>query len=98
MPAAGDPCPWPSRKTALRCGKHSGMNPPPDNTVERLDLAQSPDRLQVALHQQRYDFVLARLLAEDSVLEVGTGTGGFSRMIIERCQAYAGLEYRCRRL
>jgi SAM-dependent methyltransferase len=61
--------------------------------VERLDLEQSSDRLQVALHQQRYDFVLARLCPEDSVLEVGTGAGGFSQMIAGNCKEFTGLEY-----
>lgn len=64
-----------------------------DIAVERLDLEQSNDRLQVALHQQRYDFVLARLRPEDRVLEVGTGTGGFSRMVAERCNEFTGLEF-----
>jgi ubiquinone/menaquinone biosynthesis C-methylase UbiE len=61
--------------------------------VERLDLEQSDDRLQVALHQQRYEFVLARLSPGDSVLEVGTGTGGFSRMVVESCKEFTGLEH-----
>jgi len=60
--------------------------------VERLDLEQSDDPLQVALHQQRYEFVLARVSPGDSVLEVGTGTGGFSRMVAESCKEFAGLE------
>ena len=64
-----------------------------DIAVERLDLEQSNDRLQVALHQQRYDFVLARLRPEDCVLEVGTGTGGFSRMVAGRCKEFTGLEF-----
>jgi ubiquinone/menaquinone biosynthesis C-methylase UbiE len=61
--------------------------------VERLDLAHSHDRLQVALHQQRYDFALARLCPEDSVLEVGTGTGSFSQRVFGCCTGYTGLEY-----
>jgi ubiquinone/menaquinone biosynthesis C-methylase UbiE len=61
--------------------------------VERLDLEQSKDRLQVALHRQRYDFVLARLCPEDSVLEVGTGTGSFSQMVLGSCREFTGLEY-----
>jgi ubiquinone/menaquinone biosynthesis C-methylase UbiE len=61
--------------------------------VERLDLEQTKDRLQVVLHQQRYDFVLARLCPEDSVLEVGTGTGSFSQIVLGRCKGYTGLEY-----
>jgi len=64
-----------------------------ETAVERLDLEQSADRLQVALHQQRYDFALARLSPEDSVLEVGTGRGSFSQMILGRCRQFIGLEY-----
>ena len=60
--------------------------------VERLDLERSDDPLQVALHQQRYEFVLARVSPGDSVLEVGTGTGGFSRMVAESCKEFTGLE------
>lgn len=69
------------------------MSSAQNSAVERLDLEQSKDRLQVALHQQRYNFVLARLSPGDSVLEVGTGTGGFSRMVIENCKDHTGLEY-----
>jgi ubiquinone/menaquinone biosynthesis C-methylase UbiE len=64
-----------------------------DIAVERLDLEQSSDRLQVALHQQRYEFVLARVCPEDSVLEVGTGTGSFSQMVSASCREFTGLEY-----
>ena len=71
----------------------AGMSADCNNAVERLDLERTDDRLQVALHQQRYDFVLARLSPEDSVLEVGTGTGGFSQKVAGTCKKYAGLEY-----
>jgi len=64
-----------------------------DSAVERLDLEQSKDRLQVALHRQRYDFVLARLRPEDSVLEVGTGRGFFSQRVLGSCKEFTGLEY-----
>ncbi len=74
------------------------MIPSHDIAVERLDLEQSDDRLQVALHQQRYHFMLAHVSPEDSVLEVGTGRGFFSQMILGRCKQFAGLEYRCERL
>ena len=47
----------------------------------------------MALHQQRYEFVLARLSSDDSVLEVGTGTGSFSLMVLGNCKEYTGLEY-----
>jgi ubiquinone/menaquinone biosynthesis C-methylase UbiE len=71
----------------------SRMTCAPNSAVERLDLEQSGDRLQLALHQQRYDFVLARLCPEDSVLEVGTGTGGLSQRIASKCREFKGLEY-----
>jgi len=68
-------------------------NSPTGDAVERLDLVQSGDALQIALHQQRYDFALARIGNEDSVLEVGTGSGCFSQQVIGRCQQFTGLEY-----
>lgn len=61
--------------------------------VERLDTEFSKDALQVALHNQRYELALARIGAEDSVLEVGTGTGCFSQRVVGRCKDFTGLEY-----
>ncbi len=61
--------------------------------VERLDVEHSTDALQLALHDQRYEFALARIGIQDSVLEVGTGTGGFSRRVVGRCKDFTGLEY-----
>jgi ubiquinone/menaquinone biosynthesis C-methylase UbiE len=61
--------------------------------VERLDTEISKDALQVALHNQRYEFALARIGVEDSVLEVGTGTGCFSQRVLGRCKDFTGLEY-----
>ncbi len=60
--------------------------------VERLDVDSSNDRLQEALHRQRYQFVLSRLQQEDRVLEVGTGVGALSSELIKRCPSYIGVE------
>jgi len=60
--------------------------------VERLDAEKSEDRLQVLLHNQRYDFALKRISNEDTVLEIGTGAGFFSRILAEHCQSYTGIE------
>src|SRR5258707_13714461 len=60
--------------------------------VERLDIHNSSDRLQVALHRQRYDFALEHLGRSESVLEIGTGVGSFSPLLADRCEKYAGIE------
>ena len=60
---------------------------------ERLDTRSSSDRLQVALHQQRYDFVLQNLARLESVLEIGTGEGNLSVLLAPRCARYVGLEF-----
>ncbi len=44
-----------------------------------MDIGESQDRLQVALHRNRYDFVLQRLPPNQSVLEIGTGLGIFTQ-------------------
>ena len=44
-------------------------------TLERVDINQCEDKLQIILHRARYDFVLARLMPNQSVLEIGTGCG-----------------------
>jgi ubiquinone/menaquinone biosynthesis C-methylase UbiE len=64
-----------------------------DVAVERLDSAQSEDALQLALHRQRYEFALARIGPDDSLLEVGTGAGCFSEMVLGKCKDFTGLEY-----
>jgi len=51
--------------------------------VERVDVDHSHDALQQALHRQRYDFALSRIASTDSVLEVGTGMGFFSEMVVD---------------
>ncbi len=61
--------------------------------LERVNIANCPDRLQVALHRDRYDFVLAQLSAGQRVLEVGTGDGIFSKELLARCASYVGVEY-----
>lgn len=58
-----------------------------------MDIAHAHDRLQIALHRLRYDFVLARLPAGQSVLEIGTGLGFFTAELFPRCASYLGVEY-----
>jgi ubiquinone/menaquinone biosynthesis C-methylase UbiE len=60
--------------------------------VERLDAENSEDRLQVLLHNQRYDFALEQISREDMVLEIGTGAGFFSGILAQHCQSYTGIE------
>jgi len=61
--------------------------------LERMDINDSEDRLQVKLHQMRYDFVLARLPGDSKVLEIGTGVGAFTKQLFPKCKSYAGIEY-----
>ncbi|HZL14348.1 MAG TPA: methyltransferase domain-containing protein [Verrucomicrobiae bacterium] len=61
--------------------------------LERLDIENNSDLLQVALHRQRYDFVLKRLPPGQNVLEIGTGLGAFTRELFPRCGRYAGIEF-----
>ena len=65
----------------------------PSEAQERLDTRSSSDRLQVALHQQRYEFVLQNLSRLESVLEIGTGEGNLSVLLAPRCARYVGLEF-----
>jgi ubiquinone/menaquinone biosynthesis C-methylase UbiE len=62
-------------------------------TLERVDVEHCGDRLQVLLHRARYDFVLSRLAAGQSVLEIGTGAGTLTRELLPRCASYIGVEY-----
>jgi SAM-dependent methyltransferase len=61
--------------------------------LERVDLDDCQDLLQVALHRRRYDFVLERLPAGQKVLEIGTGPGVFTRELLPKCGSYTGVEY-----
>ena len=65
----------------------------PREAEERLDTRTSSDRLQVALHNQRYEFVLQNLARLDFVLEIGTGEGNLSVLLAPRCGRYVGLEF-----
>lgn len=62
-------------------------------TLERVDIDDCADRLQIVLHRARYDFVLARLKPGQQVLEIGTGPGTFTRELLPRCAGYVGIEY-----
>jgi ubiquinone/menaquinone biosynthesis C-methylase UbiE len=61
--------------------------------LERMDIGESQDRLQVALHRNRYDFVLRRLPSNQSVLEIGTGLGTFTQELFPKCGSYIGVEF-----
>jgi ubiquinone/menaquinone biosynthesis C-methylase UbiE len=58
-----------------------------------MDIGESEDRLQIALHRNRYDFVLQRLPPDQSVLEIGTGLGTFTRELFPKCGGYVGVEF-----
>ncbi len=58
-----------------------------------MDIGESQDRLQVALHRNRYDFVLQRLPPNQSVLEIGTGLGIFTQELFPKCDIYTGVEF-----
>lgn len=62
-------------------------------TLERVDITSCVDPLQIVLHRNRYDFVLARLRGDENLLEIGTGPGIFSLELLAQCQTYRGIEY-----
>lgn len=62
-------------------------------TLERVDIENCSDSLQIVLHRARYDFVLARLKPGQRVLEIGTGPGTFTRELFPKCASYVGIEY-----
>ena len=62
-------------------------------TLERVDVESCEDRLQIALHQGRYDFVLERIRPSEHLLEIGVGAGTFTNQILSKCQSYVGVEY-----
>ena len=62
-------------------------------TLERVDVENCQDRLQIVLHCARYDFVLARLKPEQKVLEIGTGAGTFTQALFPKCGSFVGVEY-----
>jgi ubiquinone/menaquinone biosynthesis C-methylase UbiE len=65
----------------------------PIKVVERMDVHESADLLQIALHNQRYDFALRRLKPDDHVLEIGTGLGVFTAMLAGKCASLTGIEF-----
>jgi SAM-dependent methyltransferase len=62
-------------------------------TLERVNVESCEDRLQVVLHRNRYDFVLARLGPGEDILEIGTGCGIFTRELLPLAKSYIGIEY-----
>lgn len=61
--------------------------------LERINIETSEDRLQSVLHRARYDFVLDRLKGGETILEIGTGPGVFSKELLARSGRYKGIEY-----
>jgi SAM-dependent methyltransferase len=66
--------------------------PSPLEAKERLDIEKTTDRLQAALHNQRFEFVLKQFTRVESILEIGTGVGSFSSFLAARCDDYTGIE------
>lgn len=62
-------------------------------TLERMDINESADRLQIVLHRNRYDFVRERLPRAQAVLEIGTGLGTFTQELLPQCGRYTGVEF-----
>jgi SAM-dependent methyltransferase len=62
-------------------------------TLERVDITNCVDPLQIVLHRNRYDFVLGRLRGNENLLEIGTGPGIFSLELLAQCRTYKGIEY-----
>jgi SAM-dependent methyltransferase len=62
-------------------------------TLERVDISDCADRLQVVLHSARYQFILSRLPPGARVLEIGVGSATFTKELFPRCGSYVGVEY-----
>jgi SAM-dependent methyltransferase len=70
------------------------MNTPRQATAnERIDIHINTDKFQNHLHWQRYKFTLDSVLPGSRVLEVGTGLGVFSEMLLGHVSSYKGIEY-----
>jgi 2-polyprenyl-3-methyl-5-hydroxy-6-metoxy-1,4-benzoquinol methylase len=61
--------------------------------MERVNVESCEDRLQIAMHRARYDFVLDRLPAGETILEVGVGAGVFSQELMAKGVSYKGIDY-----
>jgi len=67
---------------------------PNPHVDERIDVHTNPDQFQNHLHWQRYRFTLERVLPDDEVLEIGTGLGVFSEMLLsKKMKKYQGIEF-----
>jgi len=60
---------------------------------ERIDVHIHIDKFQNHLHWQRYHLTLSAVHQESRVLEIGTGLGVFSEMLLKRVSQYKGIEY-----
>jgi len=60
---------------------------------ERIDVHTNVDGFQNYLHWQRYNFVLDRIDSESDSIEIGTGLGVFSEMLIPKVGSYRGIEF-----
>ncbi len=65
----------------------------PRAVAERIDVDHSGDGLQVLLHNQRYNFAMERISPQDTVLEIGTGAGCFSKTLVDHGVTFTGLEF-----
>lgn len=65
----------------------------PKNVLERLDVANCGDPLQVHLHEQRYELAIRSMGHPGALLEIGTGLGVFSSRVAPLAGSYKGVEY-----
>ena len=58
-----------------------------------MNIESCEDRLQIAMHRARYDFVLDRLPAGEAILEIGVGAGIFSQELMAKGASYKGIDF-----
>jgi len=58
-----------------------------------VNIESCEDRLQIAMHRARYDFVLDRLPAGEAILEIGVGAGIFSQELMAKGASYKGIDF-----
>jgi len=91
--------------SALQCRKHftghgntkphitTRINMTATSVDERIDVYTHLDNFQNHLHWQRYRATLDAVDPQSCVLEIGTGLGVFSEMLLNRVSRYKGIEY-----